>query len=464
MAPTGNENASSIALALAGMTESVKIPKPRDADTDFWAGKDSFAAVAARSAPTNGTKQTAGLPTPPNSISPSLPPQAFKIAPVITDDPPTPPGPNHVDSDIDLEDAVEHAKAQDSPQRGLTVRRLGELVDSDVDGAISPTMLAKHHLPDILLDHGPLAIRHVMGHLTTTVPGFSRIPPAKARRLVVGALEGRGHDGSQGGVDGDVMFEKVGWGRWSARKRGQSSRESDRQRRPSYPPGSLRIPITSTRASRRGENGEGIYGSHQDSEHAYDTHGDDASILEHEADQMSLDEHVSSDGRPATSKKRAAAGPPDLDDLEDLTDEEDWESMGAEALRKGSVPETGGIMPIHVGHYHHHHQQQQQQHHHHGRGRGHVSSSLDRRRHPYLNRRHVSPGIAKSMPPMTAGRSTSLVNNVHIPGHRELSTFTDGVQAQPPKRHQSAIPADAFRAGDEQDREAVEALLKLSSF
>ena len=66
-------------------------------------------------------------------------------------------------------------------------------------------MLAKYHLPDIMLSHGPLAIRHIMGYLTTSVPGFAGIPPAKARRLVVGALEGRGGEG--GGVDGDVEFE-----------------------------------------------------------------------------------------------------------------------------------------------------------------------------------------------------------------------------------------------------------------
>ncbi|RPB28345.1 hypothetical protein L211DRAFT_751284, partial [Terfezia boudieri ATCC MYA-4762] len=77
--------------------------------------------------------------------------------------------------------------------------------------AITPSLLAKHYLPGILLQHGPLAIRHLTAYLIASIPGFSNIPPAKQRRLVVGALEA-------GGVNGDVIFEKVGWGRWDARK------------------------------------------------------------------------------------------------------------------------------------------------------------------------------------------------------------------------------------------------------
>jgi hypothetical protein len=41
--------------------------------------------------------------------------------------------------------------------------------------AVAPDMLTKHHLPDILLLHEPLAIRYVIGYLATTVPGFTRI-------------------------------------------------------------------------------------------------------------------------------------------------------------------------------------------------------------------------------------------------------------------------------------------------
>ena len=417
MAPTSTNNTSSIGHAFAGMTESVQIPKPRDAT--FWDGKDSFAAVAAHSAPAK--KHTAGLPTPPNSISPSLPPQAFKdLAQVANRGPPTPPGPVQVDSDIDLDNAVEHAKAQSSPHRGLTARRLGQLEDLDAVGTITPSMLAKHHLPSILLDNGPLAIRHVMGFLTTSVPGFSGIPPAKARRLVVGALEGRGSDGQQGGVDGDVIFEKVGWGRWDARKRGQPPREHTPSRH-SPPAGGLSIPSHGVRKLRT-KKGEAIYGSYQDSDMGYETPGDDASALEHEADKMSLD---------STSDSSSEYEKPTLEDLPgDVTDEEDWASIGAAALRQGSLP-GAGFMPTN------------------SRSRSYQKQS------DYRNRVRGSSGTRPS-PKTSIAKSTPVTKHLFMEARRQHQ-----LQHQ---RSPAIIPEDAFREGDAQDREAVEALLKLSSF
>ena len=409
MAPTSTNNVSSIATAFAGRTESVDIPKPRD---NFWAGKESFAAVAAKSLPVN--KQTAGLPTPPNSLSPSLPPQAYKLR--VSSGPLTPPAPVHVDSDIDLEDAVEHAKAQDSPQRGLTARGLSKLAELDAVGNITPALLAKHHLPGILLENGPLAIRHVMGYLTTSVPGFSGIPPAKARRLVVGALEGRGIDGQQGGVDGDVVFEKVGWGRWDARKRGQTARETrDSPQYSSHQEGVLRIPITSTRRERTRD----IAFSH-DSDRDYDTPMEDSGTMEHEVDRMSLDgiEEPEPSCDFPKQKKRIDYDP------QDVTDEEDWASIGAAALRQGSVPLSGGLMPPKQRHPPHH-------------------DPRSRRRVI----RKASSNLAKSTP-----MANSLMYNRKT-------------QQQEPARALvgfSPLPDDNF-AGDAQDREAVEALLKLSS-
>ena len=413
MAPTSTNTNSSIALALAGMTESVNIPKPRD---NFWAGKDSFAAVAARSLPVK--KPNAGLPTPPNSISPSLPPQAYKGR--ASTGPLTPPAPTHVDSDIDLEDAVEHAKAQDTPQRGLTARGLSKLDDLDAVGAITPGLLAKHHLPGILLENGPLAIRHVMGYLTTSVPGFSGIPPAKARRLVVGALEGRGSDGQQGGIDGNVMFEKVGWGRWDARKRGQPSREAReaRQHQAPYPEGSLRIPITSTRQDRTRDQ---TYATSYDAEREYDTPMEDISMLEHEADKMSLD---------GLDDSCSSSSPPDTRqiphcDLSDITDEEDWASIGAAALRQASYPLSGGLIPTN-------HQRYAQRFDPKSRGRG-----------------------AVGRPPATTAKSMPTTNGIMYNNEQQ--------QQQQQAAHAlmgfSPMPEDS----DAQDREAVEALLKLSS-
>jgi hypothetical protein len=286
------------------------------------------------------------LLTPPNSISPTLPPHAVRpdrTAPSVA-----------VDSDIDLQDALEHAAAQDHPT-ALSSAALSGLETKD---AITPVMLAKNHLPDILLANGPMAIRHVLSYLTQSVPGFSRIPPAKARRLVVSALESRGG----GGPNGDVEFEKVGWGRWDARIKGQPPREG---RTPAYtgsvpvPPGAgsatsnnrlsppasvadsgyavssggLQIP-RAMGAARARDLYSGSWASNSMLSSQEEEAEDDAmNMAEHEADKMSLDDENST---------RSSATTPDnipgmQDDL-DVTDEEDWAAIGAAALRGGSLP------------------------------------------------------------------------------------------------------------------------------
>jgi hypothetical protein len=318
---------SSIAMALAGKTASVDIPQPR-----IGAGK-----------PTARSGQPAMLPTPPNSISPTLPPQAFKQRQILSPGSPLSTVPQ-LDSDIDLHDDADHVNGLNGPQSSAHALEL----DSDSAGDITPAMLAKHHLPDILLQQGPLAIRHVMGFLTTSVPGFSRIPPAKARRLVVAALEGRGNGGEAGGVAGDVVFEKVGWGRWDARRQGDPARE--RSFNASSPPSSLAGSFQQRGLQIEGNSGwargrDPYASSMRDSvafSYTAEDFGahEDLDMLEHEADKMSLDgndEYCSSSEAP--------------DDLEadewdegDVTDEEDWAQIGADALRARSLNNTGGIM------------------------------------------------------------------------------------------------------------------------
>lgn len=308
---------SSIAMALAGKTASVDIPKPRFG-------------------PASGTHVTrtgrpALLPTPPHSISPTLPPHAFRTR--DADRHLSPPlASSHVDSDIDLGDAAGHA---DTKPRDANAASL------EAAGAITPGMLAKHHLPEILLQHGPLAIRHVMGYLTTSVPGFSGIPPAKARRLVVAALEGRGSD-DKGGPS-DVVYEKVGWGRWDAWRRGDQSQNSHRHEM--SPPSSLSDAYP-----------RGMQIPRRDSLHPYGSSaaGDSAvfsytepdfggreDMLEDEADKMSLDgDHGYCSSSPAPDE--------DIQDEdwgeEDITDEEDWAQIGAAELRARSMNGGGGFV------------------------------------------------------------------------------------------------------------------------
>jgi hypothetical protein len=197
-------------------------------------------------------------------------------------------------------------------------------------------MLAKYHLPEILLQQGPLAIRHVMGHLTTSVPGFSRIPPAKARRLVVAALEGRANNTS------DVVFEKIGWGRWDAHRRGEQ-----RDLASASPPSSIG-------SFQRGVQIQGQSGWQGGNRHPYrmsfaestafsytDDYGmhGDRDMLEHEADKMSLDgeeEYASSSEAPDEIAENEW-------DEGDETDAEDWAQIGADALRARSM-NTGSSM------------------------------------------------------------------------------------------------------------------------
>ncbi|KND95172.1 hypothetical protein TOPH_00699, partial [Tolypocladium ophioglossoides CBS 100239] len=277
----------------------------RDIPKAGSSNRDNLTVVADRSGPATAARSHT-LPTPPNSISPALPAHGLKAQLQKAKLEP-------IDSDLDL---------QDSHDRSVSPTA------HEASGAITCALLAKYHLPDILLNHGPLAIRHIMGYLTTSVPGFSGIPPTKARRLVVGALEGRGGEG--GGLEGDVEFEKVGWGRWDARQRGFVAR--DRQGTPSSLYGAG-IPISKTggrgqeraRANVSGSVGEeSIHFSHDD----HDIH-----MIETEADKMSMDGSASASCSEAPDDDVVMN-----DDPEDVTDDEDWAAMGAAALRADSYP------------------------------------------------------------------------------------------------------------------------------
>ncbi|KAL7627048.1 DNA-binding proteins Bright/BRCAA1/RBP1 and proteins containing BRIGHT domain [Parahypoxylon ruwenzoriense] len=289
----------------------------RDIPMTSSLSRDNLTAVAAaRSVPVT---RTHSLPTPPNSISPTLPPHGLKaqLQRVKLDS---------IDSDLDLHEGADSDRISSPPFEST--------------GTITPALLAKFHLPEILLNHGPLAIRYIMGYLTTSVPGFAGIPPPKARRLVVAALEGRGqgHGVEGGGVSGDVEFQKVGWGRWDAKRRGHPTRDAT-SRQPAREGGSgpspTSIPISkgagwkadrSRLNARSASNGNSAAFSHDDR---------DISMMENEADKMSLD---SLDG-PASASCSEAPDDEDMimnDDPEDATDDEDWAAVGAAALRAAS--------------------------------------------------------------------------------------------------------------------------------
>lgn len=269
---------------------------------DHHSSRDNLTVVS-----TDASKR-AMLLTPPNSISPNLPPQHDRTARARSDS-------DHQESDMDL---------HDGPGNALTAEALDSLGDLDSAGVINPNMLARHHLPEILLTHGPLAIRHIMSYLNGTVPGFSRISSAKARRLIVAALESRSNEA--GIPEGEVVFEKVGWGRWDAR------RGIAQPRHAMTPPASLPIGFRDAKFNRR--NHPALGSSVTEHSDPFTASEEDHDMYENEADKMSLD--GDEDGYQSSE---APPEDPMMDfDEGDETDEEDWGSIGAEALRARSLP------------------------------------------------------------------------------------------------------------------------------
>lgn len=272
-----------------------------------------------------------GLPTPSSSISPTLlplhnlgnSPSGDRLGIVTTD----------------TDEASNHVPAASLQQYYTTTTLL--LTAQTAGSAITPSLLAKYYLPDILLQHGPLAIRHLTAYLISHLPGFSNIPSAKQRRLVVGALEGRGGSSgtgessgalAAGGINGDVIFEKVGWGRWDARKKGDPPREivprGPNQGIPGIallPPGPEPAAMSPEARPWAGESGVFLQSEDERSRRSMSPLSSPAE----EADKMSLDEDASVSGSDISGDEDA-----------DMTDEEDWAKMGAEMLRRQASPIT----------------------------------------------------------------------------------------------------------------------------
>ncbi len=242
----------------------------------------------------------------------------------------------NIEEEIDLQDG-EVAHGTTPPQEpvpgGLPLSK-GALSGLDASAAITPAMLAKDYLPGIMLGNGPTAIRIVIGELNHSVPGFSRIPPAKARRLVVAALESR----AGGGPEGNIAFSKTGWGRWDAHVKG-SSRDSaigsfnegkfspPRSERSSFAMSynDSTLGMSGPPNPYREHSGESWTNSGSLREEDELDHMD-MDVPENEADKMSLDGDLPTDSE---------------SDSDSATDEEDWSVSGPVALRKASLPTPG---------------------------------------------------------------------------------------------------------------------------
>lgn len=304
-------------------TRSLDIPKPREVSIDTTRHLAVY------------EQRAAALLTPPDSLSPEM--SAYLAHGSVPS--PTPfaiePGASSSDAISNVMLGCEELDATTPHAPAMPLSR-GALSGLNATAAITPALLAKHHLPTIMLGHGPKPIRDVMGELTQTVPGFSRIPPAKARRLVVAALESR----NGGGVDGNVAFYKTGWGRWDAQLK-HSSRDSAigsfNENRMS-PPRSER----SGYAMSHTDSGVHMHGPRLTSAYRGTSGGSRTASSLREEDEMRMDMDVPENEADKMSLDGISEVGDDSEELDDDTDdEEDWAAVGPAALRKASLPTPG---------------------------------------------------------------------------------------------------------------------------
>lgn len=81
--------------------------------------------------------------------------------------------------------------------------------------AITPELVAKDHLPGILQRHGPLASRQIVAHLGQALPGFARLSSSKARQVVTQALHTSPDPSSTSARY--VFYTEDGMGLWNCR-------------------------------------------------------------------------------------------------------------------------------------------------------------------------------------------------------------------------------------------------------
>ena len=154
-----------------------------------------------------------------------------------------------------------------------------------------------------------------------------------------------------GGQDGNVEFEKVGWGKWEAKVKGQPSYQGRAMPTDTLHDGHLSPPASTPGAFSVSSVGLQPRGRRQ-SLHAPSSLADEPAktqrehgtnlqmnMAEHEADKMSLDGDVES----CPSSSIPAEEEIDEDDSGDVTDEEDWAGIGADELRQRAYAASGGV-------------------------------------------------------------------------------------------------------------------------
>lgn len=483
--------------------------------------------------------------TPPNSVSPAFHSRGQNQNPNLT---PRRADTSHshadVGSDLDLQDVSDHARAHTQPpsrsplsvhqtnisspnspsqpktnprtsDNGHLPLRVSALTALKHNECITPTFLAAHYLQPLVGSGCQfLAFDHLLGYLTTTVPGFSRISPAKARRLVAAALsenENISGDGTASanvtrvgpdGVEKTPLLASVGADNADisvppVAAAGTPWAKNDQPRNPTTtpkqnvgaaadpagkendsilgrvdhfsPPNSFPSPSylgqSFTPVTPDNLNSE-LPGTYQDQNPLCHHRRLDSSVAggspvfsffdcdggvdkggrsgghkwktcdrcdiddDDGVDEMSLDYEDDRSGRPfccsPTPEDDEDGGHPVDDEANDLTDEEDWESMGADALLARSCPGQSymqGDLRDKASPSHHQHRQQQ-----HGIP--------------------ISPHSINRPP-------SSFVKSVPTPSHMgAIYTSMDRARQHQSQQHQQLVSG-------EEERVAVEALLSM---
>lgn len=86
-----------------------------------------------------------------------------------------------------------------------------QLSTSSPAGIAVANKVTPERLAHLLLKTGPLAIRHITSNLAKQIQGFDLLSLSKQRRLIMSSLD-------QGFEEESIIFEKIGWGQWSAKK------------------------------------------------------------------------------------------------------------------------------------------------------------------------------------------------------------------------------------------------------
>jgi len=300
--------------------------------TQALAGRASAINISSeRSTANKGDAGVSSLPTPPNSLSPNLPPQwRARISKEGVENSPTI---SVADSDLDIGDAFAISLGQAA---------LGLPGAHEEHAKYTANYLAKF-LADILQDKGPLSVHAAMNYLGQVVPGFMEVPAAKARRLTTAALDCR--------LKGDVGFEKIGSGKWAARARAHTPlsqtsprldpiQEGAQRGRTSSSSSTAAISIPNSHARRPPPRriSQGSSWTATSSRAKYGERADQDMPDHDAADLMSIDGDVNKLRLQERRESTVLPSPLDYSD----TDEEDWSNVGAAALRHGSLSSAGG--------------------------------------------------------------------------------------------------------------------------